>query len=94
MITLTASYRVRIENALDVCGHCAIETIIDAIDRQDFLEKVEAFMMSIGVASYAFEIKRIGINDDPSYLTLTKEGYLVGCHWRIEDVTRCDDGKN
>lgn len=83
MIEVKGRYRVRIENALDYSGHCAIETEIEASSRDEALDEIALFMNTYGFASRSQEIKVIDVNGDILW-------FAVGLHWRVEEFTRAE----
>jgi hypothetical protein len=72
---------VRIENALDYCGHCAIDTIVEASSREELLNTVNAFMDAHGFQSHDIGLICTRAPDC---------AILVGLHWRIEEIARQD----
>lgn len=87
MIVVKPRYRVRIENALDICGVCAVESEIEATSIQELLDNVEAFMNSIGLQSSEISIERLDMRADGS---IERAIYLFGLHWRIEAIDRVE----
>lgn len=85
MREIKARYRVRVENALDYCGFCAFETVVEASSITELLDAVRAFMDARG-----FQSSECGL----ICTRAPDSAILVGLHWRIEDCARVEDYGN